>query len=404
MSEDQIKRQLTTAPYWRAELENFDSANKTGVKVKRKVRISTRHLYMKTIVRFGKHMKKPLKELKEGDVKKYIGTIQNKYTQRYTCGTLKKFLAFVGRKDLADIISVPVISIDERIEEIDRVIPEEVKKLLMAEDNARNQALIAVLYESAGRLSEVLGIKIGDVKVDKYGVIVKLFGKTKLRNIRLVAASPYVTRWLQLHAYKENPKSPLFYSIYHGKMKVLGKTMFSKIIHEAAQKAGFKRQQLKKFHPHAFRHGRLSELGHDLTDSEMKHIGGWNDRRMISLYSHIDEDRVNNKLLMLQGLTVEEEKRVSELQAKPCPKCKTLNASTDVYCSMCGLPLTKEGLSELDRKDREVENLRREFAELKCMVTDMANQLKEAQKATTLWQKAEKMGFMGIEPEDEARK
>jgi len=48
----------------------------------------------------------------------------------------------------------------------------------------------------------------------------------------------------------------------------------------------------------------------------MKHVGGWNDRRMISLYSRVDEDRVNNKLLSLQGLTVEEEKKVSELHAK----------------------------------------------------------------------------------------
>ena len=189
----------------------------------------------------------------------------------------------------------------------------------------------------------------------------KLFGKTKLRNVRLVASAPYLTRWLQLHAHREDPEAPLFYTIYLGKAKGLGNTMVAKIIRNVARRAGFKGAQLKKFHPHAFRHGRLSELGHDLTDSEMKHVGGWNDRRMISLYSRVDEDRVNNKLLSLQGLTVEEEKRVSELHAKQCPRCRTLNAEQDLYCSLCGLLLTLHGQKESE----SVETLKEEVSDLR---------------------------------------
>lgn len=353
---------------WKAEMESFDAANKTGFGVKRKVKPSTRLLYVKVVARFSLRVKKPISELTEEDIKNYIASIENKYTQRHTCATLKKFLAFADRKDLADLVSVPGISISQRIDEIDRVTPKEVKKLLAAEDNARNQALIALLYESAGRLNEVLGIKISDVQTDEYGAIVKLFGKTKLRNIRLVASAPYVTRWLELHAYRDNPEAPLFYSIYHGEMKVLGKTMFSKIVHKAAEKAGFKGEQLKKFHPHAFRHGRLSELGHDLTDSEMKHVGGWTDRRMISLYSHVDEDRVNNKLLMLQGLTVEEQKKASDLKLKPCPRCKQLNGATALYCERCGLPVTPEGIKKLENKDSELQQLRNDLDELRKLV------------------------------------
>jgi len=360
---------------WKDEIESFDSANKTGVGVKRKVKPSTRVLYTRVVTRFAQHMKKPISHLTEQDLMMYVASIENKYTQRHTCATIKKFLRFVERKDLADKVSVPFISMDERINEIDRVTAEEVKKLLGAEDNARNQALIGLLYESAGRLSEVLSIKISDVHTDQYGVIVKLFGKTKLRNVRLVASAPYVTRWLQIHAYREDPEAPLFYSIYHGKMKVLGKTMFSKILRKSAEKAGFKGSQLKKFHPHAFRHGRLSDLGHDLTDSEMKHIGGWNDRRMITLYSHVDEDRVNNKLLMLQGLTVEEEKKVSTLQVKACPRCKNLNGSTDLYCSVCGLPLSEKEQRKLKEHDQEIEGLQEQIYNLKNQMFDILDLL-----------------------------
>ena len=40
------------------------------------------------------------------------------------------------------------------------------------------------------------------------------------------------------------------------------------------------------------------------------------------------------------------------------------------------------------------------FSELKSMVVDMGQQLKEAERATTLLEKAEKMGFMGIEKKE----
>ena len=313
--DEKIIMQLLASP-WKSEIEKFDLANKTGVGVKRKIRDSTRLMYVGVTARIAKHVKKPIRELTKEDIENYIASLDNKFTIRHTCAVMKKFLVFARRKDLAQKISVPNISIDERIDEIDRVTPGEVQKLLQAEDNPRNQALIAVLYESSGRLSEVSSLKVHDVQIDKYGAIVKLFGKTKLRNVRLVASAPYLTRWLQIHSCRGDPEAPLFYTVYLGNVKGLGNTMIAKVIRNAAKNAGFKGEQLKKFHPHAFRHGRLSELGHDLTDSEMKHVGGWNDRRMISLYSRVDEDRVNNKLLSLQGLTVEEEKKVSELHAK----------------------------------------------------------------------------------------
>lgn len=366
--ENQIRNQIANVPRtWRSQIESFDSANKTGIGVKRKVKDSTRLMYTKTVARFAKHIDKPLEALTEEDVKAYVSSIENKYTCRHACAVIKKFFKFAGREDLSEKVTVPTITIDERLNDIDRVSDEDVRKLLAAEDNARNQALIAVMYESAGRLSEILELKIRDVQIDQHGALVKLFGKTKLRNIRLVASAPYIQRWLQLHTYKDKPEAPLFYSIYNH-LKALGKTMCAKIIWKAAEKAGFKGEDLKRFHPHAFRHGRLSELGHDLTDSEMKFVGGWSDRRMISLYSHVDQDRVNNKLLMLQGLTIEEEKQISQLQVKVCSRCKNMNAATDLYCSVCGIPLTPEGQKAIEQRDEELQKLREEVTELRKWV------------------------------------
>jgi hypothetical protein len=103
-----------------------------------------------------------------------------------------------------------------------------------------------------------------------------------------------------------------------------------------------------------------------LTDSELKFLGGWSDeaRRMVSLYAHMDGDRVNAKLLNLQGLTEEEEKRQSELQVLPCPRCKALNPESLEFCGTCGLPLTSEGLEQFKHKTSELEELRAKVAEI----------------------------------------
>ena len=89
-------------------------------------------------------------------LKDHIGQIENENSQRNLCLTLKKFLNFAGRKDLSDQIALAPMRISERKDKIDRITPEEVKKLLASEDNARNRALIAIFYESAGRLGEII--------------------------------------------------------------------------------------------------------------------------------------------------------------------------------------------------------------------------------------------------------
>jgi ribosomal protein L40E len=97
-----------------------------------------------------------------------------------------------------------------------------------------------------------------------------------------------------------------------------------------------------------------------MTDSELKYLGGWNDeaRRMVSLYAHMDADRVNGKLLNLAGLVPEEEQRQSELSVSPCPRCNALNPEGQEFCGTCGLPLTSEGLEQFKHKTSEIEELR----------------------------------------------
>jgi len=55
---------------------------------------------------------------------------------------------------------------------------------------------------------------------------------------------------------------------------------------------------------------------------------------------------------------------------------------------------------ELAQQKLITDTVTKGFSELKSMVIDMGHQLKEAQRATTILEKAEKMGFMGIEKKE----
>ena len=62
--------------------------------------------------------------------------------------------------------------------------------------------------------------------------------------------------------------------------------------------------------------------------------------------------------------------------------------------------------AEIEEKKSETEILQKrvqELSESRSIVIDMAKELKELKKGTALWEKAEKMGFMGLGPEKEDR-
>jgi integrase len=79
---------------------------------------------------------------------------------------------------------------------------EEVKAMIKKCDNLRDKALIATLYESAARLSELLTMQILDVAFDEYGCLIVLHGKTGARKLRLVVASPYLANWIEKPSIK----------------------------------------------------------------------------------------------------------------------------------------------------------------------------------------------------------
>jgi phage FluMu protein Com len=97
---------------------------------------------------------------------------------------------------------------------------------------------------------------------------------------------------------------------------------------------------------------------------ELRMIAGWEkNSAMPEIYVHLSGEDIDRKVLLNAGLIEEseDEKKDKALEAKKCPRCKTLNAYDSKYCSTCSFVLDMQTAIKIEEQDK---GLWVEFAEL----------------------------------------
>lgn len=222
---------------------------------------------------------------------------------------------------------------------------DEIKVMLEHCDNTRGRALIAVLYESGCRISEVGTMRIKDISFDEYGMRIMVSGKTGARRIRLVNSVPYIQAWLNEHPFSKNNESYVWVKKDGG---IITYTRLSVLIKKIAQKAGIK----KRIYPHLFRHSRATYLAQHLTEAQMKDYLGWTQSsKMAAIYVHLSGRDTDLAILKLSGVKVQEENGIEVLKPKDCPRCKASNEATNMFCKICGMVLDEQAKLEIMKND-----------------------------------------------------
>jgi integrase len=222
---------------------------------------------------------------------------------------------------------------------------ENTRGLLEVCENQRDRAMVATFWDSAARLNELLGCCVRDVKFDRYGAVISVNGKTGRRNIRLVSAVPDLQAWLdRYHPLKGDPGAPLFVT-----SRKRGTVKYTRLDERTVQNL-FKRLRdlsgcSKKTNPHAFRHGRLTTRGKDLTEAELRQYAGWSSRSaMAAVYVHLSSRDIDDKILKVDGITPEEEPAPDPMKPQACPRCGRNNAPDALLCDRCAMALSDAGL------------------------------------------------------------
>jgi len=255
--------------------------------------------------------------------------------------------------------------IQDKLTREDLPTDEEVKKILsVCADSSRDKAMISVHAEAGTRIGELLGMKIKDFTIDKNGGMIKVNGKTGVRPIRIVKSVPYLTRWLNDHPNKDDHESPLW--IYIRNSNSFGKPMnyygFNAILKKRVRQAGI----TKRISSHLFRHKEITDLANKLTESESRMRHGWEKTSLMpSKYTHLNQEDLDDKMLIIMGVNVEKQK---EDELRECIYCKIRYPIETRFCDVCSRPLDVADAIQMEKEQEErtraliMETLRQEHS------------------------------------------
>jgi integrase/recombinase XerD len=299
-------------------------------------------------------LNKDFREASKQDIAKLIERIERMdrsyRTRREYKGLTKRFYKWLGKSDLVDWIKAPSRADPRKLPE-DLLSEDEIENMINACEHPRDKALVACLYESGARISEIGDLKIKHVKFDQYGAVLMVDGKTGMRRVRIIFSSPYLATWLDNHPFRGDPEAFVWVGIGTvGRNEPLQYGAIRMHLKRIAQKAGIK----KRIHPHLFRHSRSTHLAKHLTEAQMKQYLGWvQGSPMAAIYVHLSGRDVDNALLKMQGIITEDTKDI-QMSPKQCTRCSTMNAPTTKFCSKCGLALDIKAALEIEEKSSEV--------------------------------------------------
>ena len=316
--------------------------------------------------KLGLMKKIPYRKATKQDIIKIIGKIEsNKDYAQWTKADFKIVLKrfFKWLKGNEEVYPEEVKWIKNK-EPKNKLLPEEllteeeIMKLVNAANHPRDKAFIFTLYESGARISEMLTLRIKHINFGEQVTWIMVNGKTGQRRIPLVAATPYLATWLNMHPLQKKPEAFLWTKIALRQQQ--GRSAEDEISYSTARKTLqkiFKKAKInKKFNPHLFRHSRATFLANHLTEAQLKELFGWvQSSDMASRYIHLSGRDVDNALLGVYGLRKKEEVNESKLKQRPCPRCKEGNPPNASYCFKCAAPLDVPTVqkAELERKTKE---------------------------------------------------
>ena len=278
-------------------------------------------------------------------------------------GALKMSLRFIARftktgsrkiPDSGEIQELKFLTIrtpDDTITREDLPTDEEVAKLIAAcADSSRDKAMFAVHAEAGTRIGELLGLKIKDVTIDKYGATIKVDGKTGVRPIRIVTSVPYLTKWMNDHPFKNDGEHELW--IYIQAKDSYGQPInyagFNAILRKRLAHAGI----TKRITSHLFRHREITNLASNLTETESRMRHGWKkSSNMPSRYTHLNQQDLDNKILKIMGVVKEDD--TNKMTLRKCVYCNIPHPIESKFCEVCTRPLDVTEALRMEKEQEE---------------------------------------------------
>lgn len=241
---------------------------------------------------------KNIDELTKDDLVKFFNRPFNSEATKFLyVVSIKNFFKETGKPEL--IAWLKAKRPKETLNSADILTSVDVQSLIDATDSLYWKSLLAILYESGGRISEIQALKWKDLTLSEYtiqenGIEKKITAylvhikttKTSsgFRKLVLPSSTSYLQNLWEMTDH--NPESNIFKLCYKHHFDVIGEL-------------GRRAKIGKHCHPHAFRHGRATaEIQRGTPEPILRKMLGWSANSTIpSRYIHLsDTDVIDSQL------------------------------------------------------------------------------------------------------------
>lgn len=211
----------------------------------------------------------------------------------------------------------------------------------------KEKAFISCLHEFGCRAGEFLRLRLGEVILKENHAEIHIpDGKTGRRVVYAVKSLPYLLRYLDIHAYKDNKHAYLWLSDSNNNLN-------EPLLHNGAQKLidrCFERAGVEKRHNfHWFRHSRATLNAPKMTTPILCKYMGWSlSSKQPRRYIHLCNEQLEDVVLNMHGMKSQEKKEEMPITCS----CGALNKPTERYCFKCFRPLRVETVIQ----DQEIVN------------------------------------------------
>jgi len=298
-------------------------------------------------------------------IEKYRST--SGHADSYQSGNLimvKKFLLWLSENgynsllDSAKILKIKIKKPNATKTDEDILTGDELENMFKSMRSLRNRALIEVLYDSMGRIGEVVMLKWNQIAFhDNYATVTVESKTGNPRKIPLHISHLVLRQWMNQYPTGMSPDKYVFPGRVSDPYKYLSYTGALDIIRKAAKSAGIK----KNVTPHIFRHTRITDLMRMGVPEQTIKMLAWGTvtTDMLRVYAHLTPTDAENDLNRIMG--VEKVDPVAALSdvATPvqCKGCGIVNAKSNKFCGSCGFALSDE---VKNRYDHTVDDLQRD--------------------------------------------
>ena len=221
---------------------------------------------------------------------------------------------------------------------------EEILRILDSCLTTRDRAIVAVLYETGGRIGEIARLRWRDVVFDEYGVRVHIHDtkKNRIRYARCTWAREMLAAWKNVYPLEIVPDAWVFVSKWNHTPMNYGQ--IRQRIRVAAERAGLE----KRVHTHLFRKSRITHMiQQNFQESIIKQMMWGNlNTQEFRTYAVLCEADIDAEILDKAGIKRKAD-NVDPLAPRPCPQCHTIGGPEARFCSICGQALTAGAAADI---------------------------------------------------------